>query len=383
MTVCRPLAVFAVALLVLGGPGAAEAGKRRVPRGFFGVTWDGAAARAPYGVQDKQWGLMAANGAESVRAVVSWEQAEPDLGFFDFDRTDRLVTLAAKHGMTLLPVVIETPRWARAYPDSRFSPPRDASDFGDYLRQLAARYGPDGDFWSEHPALPQRPIRAYQIWNEPGLSYYWRAKRGSRYAWPRGYVTLLKEADQALSELHPRTGVVLAGLTNDAWNDLRSLYKRHARRYFDIAAIQAFTGTPKLALKAIRLFRQVMRHRGDGRKPIWVTETSWPAARGRMQIPLGQRTLVTTDRGAASNLRTMFRALALRRRLARYRVARVYWYTWSSPYRLLTDIFDFAGLLSYDRGKFKRKPALRAYRRVARRYEGCTKTSTGRCKRRR
>jgi hypothetical protein len=58
----------------------------------------------------------------------------------------------------------------------------------------------------------------------------------------------------------------------------------------------------------------------------------------------------------------------------------VFWYTWSSPYRRLTDIFDFAGLESYYHGHFRRKPALRAFQRTARRYEGCAKGNSGACK---
>jgi hypothetical protein len=55
---------------------------------------------------------------------------------------------------------------------------------------------------------------------------------------------------------------------------------------------------------------------------------------------------VATDGGVARNLKRMFRAVAARRRLARYGVGRAFWYTWSSSYRPNGDIFAFAGLLS-------------------------------------
>jgi hypothetical protein len=382
MIVTRRLLLLAAALiLLLAAAPPADAAKRRVPRGFFGAMWDGSVVHAPDGVQDEQWALMSRTGVESVRAVFSWEDAQPTAGSgIGFTRTDQVVTLAVEHGMRVLPVVIATPRWAAAYPHS-FSPPRHAADYGDYLRALVERYGPNGTFWTEHPLLPKRPIRAFQVWNEPHLSYRWYAKKRSRYAWPRGYLRLLKEAHRAVKEGDPGAKVVLGGLTNDSWNQLRRLYKGHARPYFEIAAIQTYTGAPKLAMKAIFLFRRVMRRYKDLRVPIWATETGWPAARGRMKVPRGQRSLVSTDRGMAARLRTMFRTLATKRRLARYRVGRVFWYTWSSPYRPVSDIFDFAGLQSYDRGEFERKPALRAYRRTVSRYEGCAKDSFGACKR--
>jgi hypothetical protein len=102
-----------------------------------------------------------------------------------------------------------------------------------------------GSFWSQHPRLPKSPIRAYQVWNEPELGYRWYAPAGSAYAWPRGYVTLLREAQRALRAFDPQTKIVLAGLTDDSWNALRRLYRVHARPYFDIAAIQAYTGSPR------------------------------------------------------------------------------------------------------------------------------------------
>jgi len=372
-----PLAAIVIALLATAP--AADA-KRRVPQGFFGTVWDGSVVRAPDNVQDGQWSRMSRSGVESVRAVFSWAAAQPQGGAsVHFDATDRLVTLAVRHRMRLLPVVAETPSWARAY-NNRFSPPRRFGDFGVYLRTLAERYGSDGSFWSEHPELPKLPIRVYQIWNEPDLSYRWYAKRGSRYAWPAGYVRMLKVSRNVLDATDPSAKVVLAGLTNDSWNHLRRLYRRRIRGLFDIAAIQTYAGSTSRSLKAIYFFRRVMRRYGDGRKPIWATEVSWPAARGRMRVPRGQRTLVTTDRGMASRLRSAFGTLARKRKLRRFGVGRVFWYTWTSPYRRVTDIFDFAGLGSYYRGRFRGKPALRAYQRVARRYEGCAKNSSGGCR---
>jgi hypothetical protein len=377
----RTLALVAALALLLAAAPSAEAAKRRVPRGFFGVVWDGSVVNAPNDVQDAQWALMARTGVESARAVFSWERAQPRAGEPpSFDRTDRLVTLALAHGIRLLPVVLETPTWARAF-NHPFSPPLHSNDYATYVRALVRRYGPAGSFWTDHPELPRRPIRHWQIWNEPDLSYRWYARKGSHYAWPRGYANLLKVASRALKRSDRRAKVVLAGLTNDSWNHVASLYRRGARRFFDIGAIQTYTRSPRLALKAIRLYRRVMRRHRDARKPIWATETGWPAAKGRMRVPRSQRTLVTTDRGMAFRLRALYDPLARRRRLARYRVGRVFWYAWTSPYRPVSDIFDFAGLQVYDRGQFEVKPALRAFRLIARRFERCRKDSAGSCRR--
>ncbi len=302
MVVPRRMRPVAAALLALLAAAPAAEARRQVPHGFFGVMWDGSVVHAADDVQEEQWALMSRTGVESVRAVFSWADAQPSAGSPPtFTRTDQVVTLAAEHGMRVLPVVLETPHWAKAY-DHAASPPKRTSSYDRYLRALVERYGPRGTFWNEHPLLPKRAIRTWQIWNEPHLSYRWYAKRHSSYAWPRGYLRLLKAAHTTLKRADRHAKVVLAGLTNDSWNQLRRLYRGHARPYFDVAAIQTYTGSPKNALLAIRLFRKVMAEHRDARKPIWATETGWPAALGRMKIPRGQRRLVSSDRGMAKRL---------------------------------------------------------------------------------
>jgi hypothetical protein len=372
--------LVAPALLLPAVP--AEAAKRRAPLWFYGVNWDGAATATAQDVQDRQWSLMARSGVESVRTVFSWERAQPREGStFSFAQTDPIVARTAGRRMRVLPVVLDVPVWARAF-DHLASPPRDANDYAAYLRALIRRYGPRGTFWTERPDLPKRPIREYQIFNEPHLRYRWFTSRRSRLRWPRGYARLLRTAHRAIKREDRRARVVLAGLTNDSWNKLRTLYRLRARRYFDVAAIQTYTSSPRSELRAIRLFRRVMRRYRDGRAPLWATELSWPAARGRMRVPAGLRSVVTSDRVMASRLRRTYAALVALRRNPRYRVARVFWYTWSSPYRAQSDIFDFAGLQSFSGGRFRARPALRAFRSSARRFQGCRKNGSGACVRR-
>ena len=276
----RPLLVLALALIALMAAAPSADARRKVPHGFFGTMWGGSVANAPDEVQEEQWALMARTGVESVRTVFSWSDAQstPDAAP-NFERTDRVVRLAAARGMQLLPVVIETPPWARAF-DHPASPPRSNADLAAYLTALVRRYGPNGSFWTEYPVLPKRPIRTWQLYNEPHLPYFWHAERGSRYAWPRGYVALLKAGRRALRSADRRAKVVLAGLTNDSWNHLLRLYRRGARRHFDIAAIQTYSGSPRRAMRAIFLFRRAMRRYRDARKPIWATRRAGRRRRG-------------------------------------------------------------------------------------------------------
>jgi hypothetical protein len=330
---------------------------------LLGTVLDGDAVDAPDAAQDSQWGLMASSGVANVRTSFSWAEAQPRAGRpFDFSRSDRIVRLAAAHGLSVLPVVQYAPAWARAYRTRPSSPPRREADYTAYLSALIGRYGPSGSFWAENPALPRSPLREWQIWNEPHLLTYWDAPRRSRWGHPRGYMRLLKASHRAIKRADPGAKLVLAGLTQLAWNEITRLYHRGAGRYFEVGALQTFPQTPARALRATRLFRRAMTRAGDGRKPMYITELTWPASKGRTKgIPFQRQ---ETDSGMA---RRLTQALPLLAGHARgLGLARVYWYTWASRYGRGGSIFRYAGLERYARGVFEPRPALAAYRRIAR-----------------
>jgi hypothetical protein len=376
MAVRRALLLSLLALLAAAP--AADAAERRVPRGFYGVVWDQDAAAASASVSGEQFGLMARTGVESVRTVFSWAEAQPEAGTApSFARTDEVVASAAASGIQLLPIVMYAPRWARRSAGSPASPPERPADYGAFLQQLVGRYGPRGSFWAEHPELPKRPLRRWQIWNEPHLQYQWTVHRGEPAQFPRGYVALLRAARTALRRSDRGARLVLSALTNDAWNHMRALYRAGARGLFDQAAIQVYTATPARVLMALQLVRRVMVQGGDRRKRLLLTELSWPAARGRTQVPFYHRRIVTSDAGMARKLAAGFRLIVRARR--RYRVAGAYWYTWATGYTG-GSIFDYAGLVRFDGSRYVRRPAWRAYLRSARRDQGCAKDSRGRCR---
>jgi Beta-galactosidase len=369
------LSILLALIALLAAAPAADAAKRKVPRGFYGVMWDREVADGPDADQERQWGLMSRTGVESVRTVFSWARAQPEPGVTRFAHTDALVARAARHNQRLLPVVLWTPEWARLYAERDSSPPVSPEDYAAYLTALVGRYGPEGTFWSENPELPRRPVRAWQLWNEPHLDFYWLTPDGP---WASEYVTLLEAGSAAIKEADPGAKVVAAALADYAWRHLDRIYEQGARRSFDVAAINFFTARPRNELTALRRMRKVMRANRDGRKQLWLTEVSWPAAKGRDKPNARwQRPWIQTDRGMARRVTQLYKLLVRHRR--KVRLGRVYWYTWSSSYRP-GDLFDFGGLVRWSGGDYAARPALRAYRKSARRYQGCAKTSAGNCR---
>ncbi len=350
-------------LIALALPATAAA-ERSVPRGWLGVVADGPLTSG--GAMDAEWDLMASSGAEGVRTAFYWPSAQRDGSAPpDLAHLDGVVLQAARRGMPVLPIVTGTPGWAASRAGDETSPPRDPKLYGDFLRTLVARYGPQGSLWAEHPEVAARPIQDWQIWNEPNLTRYWTPPRGQGFA--RSYVKLLRAADRALDAADPGSRTILAGLPNESWIALRRVYKAGGRKFFDAVALHPYTGKPRNVVRLAEYARKEMRRFGDRNKKIWITELSWPAAKGKTKNTTG---FETTDRGQAARLEDGVRLLARNRR--RLGIERVFWYTWLSR-EGSPNSFDYSGLRRVRSGRTVSVPALTAFRKTARRLQGCAK----------
>lgn len=371
--------LLAVALaLTCAAP--AVAAKRKVPRGFYGVMWNRAGATLPEELHEQQFERMARSGVESVRTVFSWSAAQPVAGQPpSFAATDHVMALAAPRRIDVLPIVIYTPSWAMKYPGWQGSPPKLISDYTAYLTALVARYGPKGTFWTEHPELPKMPIRHWQIWNEPNFDAYWHESAGQ--SWVPGYAALLKASYAALHAADKRTTVIMAGLSNYPWNYLADIYKAGAKNSFDAVAVNPFTTYLPNVIRIVRKTRAYLVKHGQRKKPVWITELTWPASKGHApgrERLSWERRWETTPRGMAKQLRSVYKLVTKMRK--RERIARLYWYTWATSYTG-DDLFDYDGLQRWDGSVFRSTPALRAYTASARAHQGCVKTASGLCKR--
>lgn len=383
---CAAVAVAAVAL--------ASSASARVPFGFPGTMIDGPMNAPGYG-PGAEMDMMVASGVESVRFAFHWIDAQPYRSFADvpspqraafrdvggvpttFSRYDPMVAGAARRGLQLLPVVTTTPYWAAKYPGTFGSPPVGTRTYARFTRALAERYGPRGDFWRENRDVPYRPIRTWQLWNEPNLRYSWTDRR-----WAGPYVRLLRAGRAAIRRVDRRARFVLAGLPAFSWRDLAAIYRqRGARRLFDEVAIHPYTRPPRGLVEIAERVRAVMRRNGDARKPLRITEWGWPSSKGKAIVHgIG---LGTTERGQARRLRQALLLLARHRK--RLRIRSVYYYTWVTNDRPNTSVFFYAGIRRRDpTGRIVPKPAFHAFRTTALRLRGCARKATvaTRCARR-
>jgi hypothetical protein len=328
----------------------------KVPDGWLGVALGEDLATHRH-LLAGEFSLMSRSGVGTARATFDWNAAQPFAGWEPWlGLTDEIVLAAARRGITVLPTVVGAPAWASddARDGTYVLTPRDPAPYVEYVRVLIARYGPAGTLWREHPEVPPRPVRAWQIWNEPNLTRYWRRD------WKAGYLALLRASHAAITAADPGAKVVLAGLPNYSWAALMALYRAGAAPYFDIAAVHPYTRTRDGLIALVETNRRVMRANGDAATPLWVTELSWPAATGRARDLGFNVTAAEQPRLLRSAVRDLAR---LRTRLG---IGKVLWYSWLSRGRGATDPFAYSGLRFVSaRGRARSTPALGAFTGVA------------------
>ena len=331
-----------------------------LPSRFFGIDpqsdIDGADAA-----------YMAAGGIDSVRWPFLWGSIEPSAaGGFDWGPSDHLVAVAARHGLSVLPFVVGTPGWVA--PDPRSLPVAGRAQrhaWASFLRAAARRYGPGGGFWRAHAPgtpdpLPRRPIRTWQIWNEPNFFYF------ASPISPLSYGRLFEVGARALTHVDPHARVILAGLFGlpqeprsrgmPATRFLAAVYRTPGiRPLVGGISLHPYAAHVRTLETLAWRMRRVARRHGDGHAPLYITEMGWgsqpdPKVVGYERGPRGQ----------ARDLRAAYRFLIDDR--TALGLAAVYWFSWRDLGGSC-DFCDSAGLFRAGPG-FDPKPAWRSFVRI-------------------
>ena len=311
-----PLLV-AIALMALA-PSVAQA---YLPPGFIGISPQSAAS-------SKDFELMSEAGIDSVRLPLFWsaiENGDPEYAKPDWSSFDREVELAAEADIRVMPFVLSTPKWVA--PDTTDLPVYSAwqrHSWADFVRAAAERYGPYGEFWFEHTALPFLPIHRWEIWNEENLVTFATPPD------PVAYASLLRISGRVLHGVDSDAQVIVGGLfgrplqvpPNIASGDFLSrLYRAHnVKRYFDGVALHPYVAEARAMGVQLENLRRIMRVHHDPTTPLYVTELGWGSQSGptRWQRGLG---------GQANQLSEAFSLLSANR--LRWRIGGAWWFTWT------------------------------------------------------
>jgi hypothetical protein len=359
-------AAVGVLWLVVVTSASAASAVAKVPSGFVGVNIDGTLADGQPSLPPAL-STMVGTGVESVRVAFNWANAQPtEAGPYDFSQTDLVVGDAARDGLTVLPVVLYTPSWdARPNPSGTIAIPQDDAPYAAYLTALVKRYGPNGTYWADNPTLPKRPIREWQIWNEPNFTFYWPTR-----PFAPSYVALVKAAHTAIKQADPGAQVVLAGMPNDAWNYLQKIYNvPHASQYFDVVAVHPYTVIPSNVILFLQKMRAVMKRNGDPRKPLVITEMGWNSSIGHK--PSDDFCCQSTAARQAAKVKSVLPLLAQNR--AALKLQAFYYYTWASHGTNGGPSANWAGIFQINGSRLVPKPVYAQFKAGVLALERCTR----------
>jgi polysaccharide biosynthesis protein PslG len=329
-------AVLAVALLGLAAFAATAAA---APASFWGVV--------PQAVPtEEQLQRLHRGGVASVRIPLGWAGLQPKRnGAVDWSSVDLIVERAALTGVEVLPFITGAPTWAvpqasvpgtgnaAKAPAHLPASGQAATAWKSLLEQAVLRYGPAGTFWATHPALSERAIRNWQIWNEENFKYF--VARPD----PAEYGKLVKLSYAAIKSVDPGAKVVLGGMFSRpkgaqkksanrsspnyfANYFLEQMYKRNPgiKAKFNGVALHPYTGRYQELTPEIEEIRAVLTANHDAGKGLWITELGWSS-----QTPTSANIFAKGESGQATQLKGAFTLLASK--LAKWRLQRVYWFS--------------------------------------------------------
>jgi hypothetical protein len=357
----RLTALALIAACALASPAAAKA-----PRSFFGAVPQTTLSQTDFE-------RMGEAGVATLRLPLYWYIAQPSDTVTDFAQFDSLVRPAAKNGITVLPFLYGTPGWVAEGIDHRncaadclLYPPKNQSAraaWKAFARKAAARYGPNGAFWSENPGVPKRPIRSWQIWNEQNSKTFYKPKPD-----PGEYAKLLADAASGIHGADRKADIILGGMFGvpggngdsrsvAAATYLRNLYKvKGVKSDFNGIALHPYSRLLKSVEKQVLLSRKELQRARDSKTDLWITEIGWASGGSDNPLNLG------STKAQAKQLTAAYKMFLANRK--RWHVRSVEWFAWRDAHDA-DDVCFFcseAGLLS-ESGQAK--PALGAYRRVA------------------
>ncbi len=317
-----PKAMLIIALVLCAGVQPASAQAKKVkPQYTLGMNllWN----NGDMGKMESSFKRMKSLGVTQARTDWEWRAVERKQGTYDWATMDKLVTLAKKYGVTILPIVHYAPDWAvisGSKPSGVYQMAPKSEFYEAYGRFLAAsidRYGPKGN-----AKIAFNPIIYWQVWNEPNIKEFWGPKPNAS-----DFGKFMQVVDKQVGARRSSVKIVHAGLSKADFEFLWSLWEKNGSygRLFDIMAVHPYFFNPNGGVRGVseidadspdyaalgivgspndggflgKVFNlQLFMTLKGSSKPIWITEMGFMAGKAnpwaiseKDEVPLARETL--------------------------------------------------------------------------------------------
>jgi hypothetical protein len=358
----RAVGAITAAMMVSLTMGAATGSAAKAPSSFFGVS-----SQTPLATDD--FAQMGKAKVGSLRVVIDWSAIDPTAAAGDnnFSSVDPIVLNAAANGVQVFPFIFGTPTWVAKDLDNQkcngakcvIYAPKTAAGLAawkTFVGEVVDRYGPNGQFWAEHPEVPKVPIEDYQIWNEMNSESFFQPKPNAK-----AYAKLLSAAAEAIRARDSSANVVLGGMPElsgsrkaiVASKYLASLYKvKGAKDDFDGVAPHPYGASVAKVASQVEKYRKVMKRAGDSRADMFVTEIGAGSAKGGSSLNRGKD-------GQAKLLTDTYKYFVKKRNS--FNVQVVHWFSWMDSTISICDWCKTSGLLTKTG---KAKPSYKAFAKL-------------------
>ena len=204
-------------------------------------------------------GLLRRLGIRATLVTIDWSAVEQRKGRYQWEHTDRLITVLHDAGVQIIGQIAWTPRWAsRGAGDTEGEgstdlvpgwmryPPKELADWERFLGLAAARY--------------RGRVNAIEIWNEPDIDDFYRGS-------VEEFIQMVKAAARAVRRSASGTKVLVSGFVavNETLPFVKAVWEATVRD-FDVASLhyQSVNRSLDIAGPFLRSL--------DPAKPIWNTE---------------------------------------------------------------------------------------------------------------
>jgi hypothetical protein len=313
-----------LAVLSICGVSAPAATAATPPPDFFGVSAPelySMSLDGRFALRDAALTNIQAAGIDTVRTEIGWrdvEQTAPVNGVhtYDWAAMYRHIAALAEHGQSLAPMIMTPPAWAQPAASAGACERRggiDAAHVDDYaafVADVAKAFGRNGTYWqwaaTNRPAMAQRPITSYEIWNEPNWDSFWCPDID-----PETYAAMLAKAADAIHAVDSRATVSLGGLVvleQDQYNGshlsgmaTKTFLSRmtaavpNLASKIDAVAVHTYWATPADDLRALSLVEGWLDDVGLGSEALVVSEYGWRSGGPAGALSEPQRAQMTRD----------------------------------------------------------------------------------------
>ncbi len=297
---------------------------------------------------------MSRIGIRWAREGFIWSDIQPTPdGPMQWEHYDQMIDTCEEFGITVLPVLAYSTKWAAQYP------PKDINS-----KNQRSEAMPRLDAWQNFArASVERykdRIKHWEIWNEPNSTTFMKVADRTKQA--QDYAQLLATAHQTIKQHDPKAQIIIGGFTPKHWlpkvpylheaNFMKAIYA-HQPRPFDILGYHPYTAphtdttnaaTVKKYFKLASFCWDVSMEKKGQLPATWMTEFGTPT------MPF-----MTEDRAA------QYMAVLYVTAMADGRVAKNFWYDFQNDGPKSDNKEHNFGLLRFDGTP---KPGYFAYRNL-------------------